>query len=113
MDDDGLDVAIRINTEEKQYTFRQTVLSGETIGTSTESWCVTKYDTREHKQTTVEERMDKASAMMVAKRMSVDDPDNIYTASMVRDYVERKTEITPFKAYKANETVGSLTKMQR
>lgn len=110
VNDDGLDVAIRIDTEDKQYTFRQTVLDGELVGESEESWCVTKYDTREHKQTTVEENMDKASAMMIAKRMSVDDPDNIYTASMVRDYMERKTEITPFKAYKANETVGHLMK---
>ena len=57
--------------------------------------------------------MDKASAMMVAKRLSADDTTNIYTASMVRDYMERKTEITPYKAYKANETVGRLTKMQK
>ena len=113
VDDNGLDVAIRMDVDDKQYTFRKTVLDGETVGESDETWCVTKYDVLEHKQTTVEDNMDKASAMMVAKRLSADDTTNIYTASMVRDYMERKTEITPYKAYKANETVGRLTKMQK
>ena len=112
-DDDNLDVAIRINTDEKQYTFRNNTVNTELVGEAEESWCVTKYDVREHKQTTIEENMDKASAMMVAKRLSAEDADNIYTASVVRDYMERKTDITPYKAYKANETVGRLTKMQR
>lgn len=112
-DDDDLDVAIRINTDEKQYTFRNNTVNTELVGDAEESWCVTKYDVREHKQTTIEENMDKASAMMVAKRLSAEDADNIYTASVVRDYMERKTDITPYKAYKANETVGRLTKMQR
>ena len=54
--------------------------------------------------------MDKASALMVAKRMSVDDPYNIYTASMVREQMVRSTVVTPFKAFKANETIGRITK---
>ena len=62
---------------------------------------------------TVEENMDKASAMMVAKRLSSEDSDNIYTASRVREYMERKTDIVPFKAYKENQVVGSLTKVQK
>ena len=109
-DDDGLDVAIRMNVGDKQYTFRKTLLGGNIVGEAHETWCVTKYDTLEHKQTTVEEDMDKASAMMIAKRLSAEDTQNIYTASIVRDYMERKTDVTPFKAYKANETVGRLTK---
>ena len=113
VDDNGLDVAIRMDVGDKQYTFRKTVLDGETVGDADESWCVTKYDVLEHKQTTVEDNMDKASAMMVAKRLSADDTTNIYTASMVRDYMERKTEITPYKAYKANQTVGRLTKVTK
>lgn len=111
VEDDGLDVAIRVDIDDdKQYTFRTTTIEGDIVGAAEESWCVTKYDTLEHKQTTVEERMDKASAMMVAKRLSHDDPNNIYTASIVRDYMEKKIDIVPFKAYKANETVGLLTK---
>lgn len=110
VEDNGLDVAIRIDTDDKQYTFRKTVLDGDIVGESEESWCVTKYDTKEHVQTSIEEGMDKASAMMVAKRLSQEDAENIYTASVVRTYMERKTEVTPFKAYKDNETVGRLMK---
>jgi hypothetical protein len=110
VEDNGIDVAIRIDTDDKQYTFRKTVLDGDMVGESEESWCVTKYDTKEHVQTSIEEGMDKASAMMVAKRLSQEDAENIYTASVVRTYMERKTEVTPFKAYKANETVGRLMK---
>lgn len=113
LDDDSIEKAIRIDVDEKQYTFYKTDIKCDVIGTQEELWCVTKYDTREHKQTTVEENMDKASAMMVAKRLSNEDSENIYTASIVRDYVEKKTEVTPFKAYKANETVGSLIKVKK
>lgn len=114
VEDEGLDVAIRINLDNgKQYTFKTTTLKEDIVGDDEETWCVTKYDTKEHKQTTVEENMDKASAMMVAKRLSSEDCDNIYTASRVREYMERKTEIVPFKAYKENQVVGSLTKVQK
>ena len=112
IDNNNTEQALSIDVDGKQYTFYKTNIAGDVIGEQKESWCVTKYDVREHKQTTVEDNMDKASAMMIAKRMSVDDPDNIYTASVVRDYVERKTEVTPFKAYKANETVGSIIKVK-
>ena len=109
-DDNGADVALRMNVDDKEYTFRITTLKEEIIGDGDESWCVTKYDRKAHKQTTVENDMDKASALMVAKRMSVDDPDNIYTASMVREQMVRSTVVTPFKAFKANETIGRITK---
>lgn len=111
--DDNFETAIRVNTNGKEYTFKKTKLDGDVIGEITESWCVTKYDVREHRQTTVEEQMDKASAIMVAKRLSAQDTDNIYTASVVHEYVERKTDITPFKAFKDNNTIGSLIKMQK
>lgn len=113
VDDNGLDVAIRMNIGEKEYTFKKTSFDETVVDNGDETWCVTKYDTREHKQMTVEENMDKASAMMVAKRLSSEDTQNIYTASVVREFVEKKIEITPFKAYKANETVGRLTKMTK
>lgn len=110
LDDNGLDVAIRVAIEnDKEYTFRRTEIDGEMVGEVKESWCVTKYDTREHTQTTVNERMDKATAQMVAKRLSDNDPTNIYTASMVREYTIEKMDVTPYKAYRANETVGRLT----
>ena len=112
-EDNGLDVAIRIDIDDKVYTFRNTVLNDETIGDVKEYWCVTKYDTKMHTQTCVEENMDKASAMMVAKRLSADDPANVYTASVVQERVKKETVITPYKAYKFNETVGRLMKVQK
>lgn len=111
--DNGIDVAIRIRNDENQYTFYKTVIGEEIIGEGDTSWCVTKYDKRLHKQTTVEENMDKASAMMVAKRLSSTDTENIYTASMVHEYMEKKIEITPYKAYEANNAVGSITKVKK
>lgn len=113
VDDNGTDVAIRVATPDKTFTFRTTEVNEEIVGNGNESWCVTKYDPHTHKQVCVEDNMDKASAMMVAKRMSDDDKECIYTASVVKEVVERKTIVTPYKAYKANETVGRLTKMQR
>lgn len=112
-DDNDIEVAIRIEGEDKTYTFRKSTIRDELVGESEESWCVTEYDTKKLVQTTVEENMDKASAMMVAKRMSSDNKDNIYTASVIRDYMQRMTDITPFKAYKNNETVGGLTKRKK
>lgn len=107
-------VAIRIDTPEgKQYTFNTSDVITETEMRGKESWCVTKYDTKEHKQVTVESDMDKASAMMVAKRLSSEDTENIYTASIVADFVEKVTKVTPYKAYKANEVIGKITETFR
>ena len=53
--------------------------------------------------------MDKASAMMVAKRLSEENPENIYSTAIIRDVVEKKTEVIPFKAFRNNQTVGKLT----
>lgn len=112
VDDDSADVALHMNVDDREYTFRVTTTREETIGEGEESWCVTKYDRKEHKQATVETNMDKASALMVAKRMSADDKDNIYTASMVREQMVRQTVVTPFKAFRANETIGHLIKQK-
>lgn len=113
VEDDGVDVALRMEVDGKEYTFRVTSLNDETIGQGDESWCVTKYDLKAHKQTTVETDMDKPSALMVAKRMSDEDKENIYTACMVREEMVRSTVITPFKAFRANETIGRITKQKK
>lgn len=110
VDDSNINVAIRINNNDKMLTFHTTTLKDEVLDISEETWCVTKYDTKEHRQVTVESGMDKASAMMVAKRLSKDDTDNIYTASMVQEVTLKQTIVTPYKAYKGNETIGRLTK---
>lgn len=97
----------------KMYFFSVTNVLSELVGEDKESWCVTKYDTKKHSQKTVEEDMDKASAIMVAKRLSADDTENIYTASIVRDYMEKKTDVVPFKAYMNNSTVGKIVKKSK
>lgn len=71
-----------------------------------ESWCVSKYDTMLCRQVIVEKDMDKASAKMVAKRLSNEDPENLYIASQVQDVTKKETIITPFIVFRNNESVG-------
>lgn len=109
--DDKLDVAISMIDEDgDRLTFNKCVVNEKVEGESHESWCVTKYDKISRLQTVVNSNMDKASAMMVAKRLSNDDERRIYTANLVRDVVERRTEITPYKSYKGNQAVGTIKK---
>lgn len=107
--EDDVDLAIRINSDEKVYTLRNSEFGFETLDCN-ESWGVLKYDVVENKTVTVEDKMDKASAIMVAKRLSAEDKDNIYTAVIVSDIVEKKIRVSPFKAFRDNETIGSIIK---
>lgn len=110
--DVGSDVAIKIVRDgNRDLYFHKSVLESELVEEPTETWCVTKYDERTKVHTTCETDMDKASAMMVAKRLSAQDDSAIYTASVVREFVERRTEVTPYKCYKNNETVGKIKKL--
>lgn len=109
-----VETAIKVKTDgEKTLFFYRTPLETETVGEVKESWCVTKYDEKTYKQTTVNTEMDKASAIMIAKRMSAEDPESIYTANVVQEMTEKKTVLVPFKAFQANNTIGSLTKIIR
>lgn len=107
--DTTADVAIRFYLNDRQYTFRDASISND-VREESETWCVLKYDLKEATQTIVEKRMDKASALMVARRMSDQDKENVYTAAIVRDVVENRTDVKPFKAFKANATIGKITK---
>lgn len=101
---------IRIDLpDDKVFTFYKAELNHELVGEPKETWGVFCYDPNTDKQTSVNTDMDKASALMVAKRLSDENPDNIYSASIIRDLVEKRTEVIPFKAFKANETVGKIT----
>lgn len=111
--DDEVNTAIRFENGDKVYTMRTTQLDGTIVGEAEESWAVTKFDTRERKQVTVETDLDKASAMMVAKRLSDEDKDNFYTASMVRDYMYRQTDVIPYKVYMANKEIGHIKKQKQ
>lgn len=112
--EDESDVAIKIRRDNgMELFFHKTSVGAETIGEVKESWCVTRFDEHTRSQTTVNTDMDKASAMMVAKRLSSEDPDNIYTASIVQQLTEAKTDVTPFKAFKNGSTAGSLVKITK
>lgn len=106
--------AIRIKSDKDSGTcvFRQATLNHETIE-SEERWGVLRYEPSLEKQEAVYTDMDKASALMVAKRNSADDTDSIYTAAIIRDITERRTDVIPFKAFKNNETVGKLIRTER
>lgn len=93
----------------KVFTFYKADLNQETIE-SKETWGVLCFDPKRSVQVTVNTNMDKASALMVAKRLSAENPQYIYSASIIRDVVEKRTEVVPFKAFHANETVGKLVK---
>lgn len=107
---DGVAIVVKRKDERDLY-FHNSVLDAELVEDVTESWCVTKYDEHTKAHTTCETDMDKASAMMVAKRLSQQDTASIYTASIVREFVEKRTEVTPYKCYKNNETIGKLKKL--
>jgi hypothetical protein len=105
------DIAIKINDDDggNALLFHKCSVDVENVSEPVESWIVTKYDENEKTQTTINTDIDKSSAMMIAKRLSDSDKDNIYIASIAKDVVEKRTEIIPYKAFKANETIGSIT----
>lgn len=83
----------------------------EDLSEPEESFCVTKYDRKTRQQETTEDDVDKASAQMVAKRMSVNDPENMYTVSKLTTYTRRTTYATPMKVFANGEMVGSYRKV--
>ena len=47
---------------------------------------------------------------MSAKRLSADDPENIYTATILQTFTEKRTDALPMKVYQAGEVVGNIGK---
>lgn len=101
---------IKVQTEDITLTFNKCDLKKELVSEIKESWCVTKYDVHERAQTTINTGMDKASAIMVAKRLSAEDEKNFYTATTIREYTENKSEAIPFRVFRGNKTVGTHKK---
>ena len=101
-------VAIKAEIDDDVYYFHTGTMESKEIGDAEETWCVTKYDRKEHKQTTVNVDLDKASAVMVAKRLSVNDTENIYTASRLRIVTEENTNVLPFKVYYQGNVIGNI-----
>ena len=104
-------LVVREDSSDRELKFYRSTLSSDVIGDIKESWMVTRYNRRMRKQVSEGEDMDKASAQMVAKRLSAEDPDNIYTASCVREYDQHVEEVLPMKAYKANKVIGDIRKV--
>lgn len=100
------------NDEDDVCVFRQAVLNPETLS-SDEKWGVLKYEPKVGRQKCEHSDMDKASALMTAKRLSADDTNSIYTAAMIREVTEKRTEVVPFKAFRNNETVGKLIRTEK
>ena len=93
----------------KLLYFFKTETNKNTEETQDETWCVCRYDKDKCNQIVVNDNMDKASALMVAKRLSDDDKENLYLACIVRDVVDTHTDIIPFKVFRNNDVVGKAT----
>lgn len=104
------DAVISIDLKDRLLNLFTAVLEREPLREVQEEWCVTKFDIVTKAQTTVHTGMCKADAQVVAKRLSAEDPDNLYTASILRTKVERIVEAVPMKAYKGNKVVGNAKK---
>jgi len=111
VEENDLETSIVIDREDSNRILRlsKSVID-ENIDRCDESWCVTKFDVEEKNQKCVYSNMDKASALMSAKRLSADDEDNLYTASQILDITKREKVITPVKVFKSNETIGKISK---
>lgn len=107
-------VAIRIDSREdnRVYTFRSCSLNHNTLKEE-ETWGVLQYDTQSDKQVVVHSDVDKSSALMIAKRMSADDNSKIYTAAIIRDVTESRTEVSPFKSFRAGIMIGNVMNVEK
>lgn len=106
------ELAIKIEQGENFYTFCKSCVDQETLD-SHETWGVVRYDIENGTQKCIHPDMDKASALMVAKRLSEDNPEYFYFASIIREVTEKRTEVTPYKAFHVNKTIGKVTNMTR
>lgn len=105
--DTPTDTVIRIdNDDENNVLSLYKCVLNEEILESDESWCISKYEPEKKEQQTIEQNMDKASALMVAKRLSDGDSESVYIVNQVMDLKKTETVVIPFRAFKDNKTVG-------
>lgn len=109
-DTDSL-LVVREDGNDRELKFYPSTLSSEIAEDIKESWMVTRYNRRTHQQVSEHEDMDKASAQMVARRLSAEDPENLYTASCVREYDQHVVEVLPMKAYKKDTLISNVRKV--
>lgn len=111
MTEEEEDYVIRVDNGDKWLDIKRSLCSSTVIGEPVEEWCVTKYDMKSKKQETVYTNMKKADAQMVAKRLSAEDGDSIYTASVLTTSTEKRVVATPMKVYRDNNVVGDVKKV--
>lgn len=104
------DTIVKIDLGDREIKIKRTNVDSETIGEVEESWCVTKLDMKTKQQTTVYTNMDRSSAQMSAKRLSAEDKDNIYTATILQTITEKRTDALPMKAYMGGDVAGRIGK---
>lgn len=108
--EDETDVLVYVPLEDRDLKLHRTTIESEVLSEPDEKWCVTRIAPSHKQQTTVYVDIDKASAQMSAKRLSADDPDNIYTATILCTTDERRTDAIPMKAYIGGECIGKIGK---
>lgn len=112
--EDDEDIVIKIERDGGRIlNFHRCSVNVQQVEEPKESWCVLMYDDNKKKQTTIHTDMDKASALMVAKKLSNENKEYIYTAACVYDIVEKRTEVTPYKSFVNNNTIGTIKKVLR
>lgn len=95
------------DSEGRVFTVRRASTNTQIVDDS-ESWGVFVMDREMKSQNSVYTNMDKASAMMVAKRLSDENKDNIYTAALMHDVVEKRTDVLPAKTFFQGKTIGKV-----
>lgn len=108
--EDDTDTLVYVPLEDVDLKLHRTTVEAEALSDPIEKWCVTKLELSTKKQTTVYTDIDKASAQMSAKRLSAEDTENIYTATILHTVDERRTDALPMKAYMCGECVGKVGK---
>lgn len=106
--EDDENTAFYVDVNGRNLKFSKTVVDTELLAETKESWCVVRFNDVNDKQTTVNTDMDKSSALMVAKRLSSEEQDVIFTAAMVREIQEKRFLLIPYKAFRNNQTIGKI-----
>ena len=100
---------IVIEEKDRLLNLYRDIAVKELLGEIEEEWGVMRADFSDNRYSMqcVEKGMDKASAAMCAKRMSVDDTEHMYVASCLQGIEEKRVEVVPIKAYRRGEMVGN------
>lgn len=101
---------IELDKGDRIWRVFRDVAESEIVGDVKEEWAVMQSDRPDGRSTMtcVCRGMDKASAMMSAKRMSSNDSGRLYTASKFETFTEKRLEVVPYKAYLDGEMVGDV-----